>query len=542
MDFESLLIVYFFRGLIEKFAPYIHISNYLILSMIGVLLATLVSAVFVNKFLKHLDSEMEKQTSEMLTQHTATVLGLVATSWCLLLSLLMLCLYDFSYLKPFFGFHHYSRLIDAAGQFFAFGVDGMSLLFLVLTCLLCFLSICYILKEKEYLELNGHQYFEYVLSILVLQFCLVIVFTTLNLFFFFISFEGVIVPMMYLIGYWGSRSRKIRANNMFFYYTFAGSIPLLGAVCWIYHTYGVYDIFKLYVITFKSIEQYWLFLAFFISFASKIPLFPFHIWLPEAHVEAPTMGSVLLAGILLKLGVYGFIRYNLVMFPEACQNLLPMCYAFSIFGILHASYVAIMQPDIKRVIAYSSVAHMNLVMLGMYSGTVPAIEGAVFQSVSHGFVSAAMFFIIGVIYRRGHSRKVQYYAGLKIKLAIFGTFFMTFTFANMAVPGSSSFTGEFLLFLGYFQYHSILTVIAALGVILSAAYSLFLFNRMVFGNLNTTFVGVLKELKSDERIILFTLAAFTLITGIFSDTILCFIHPLSMYITGVGVYSPHFFY
>ena len=210
----------------------------------------------------------------------------------------------------------------------------------------------------------------------------------------------------------------------------------------------------------------------------------------------------------------------------------------SVIGVIYASLCAVRQTDLKRIIAYSSVAHMNLVMLGMYSGTYAAVEGAVFQSISHGFVSAAMFFIIGIIYRRGHSRKVQYYAGLKIKLAIYGTFFMTFTFANMAVPGSSSFTGEFLLFAGYYKFHPLLTTIAALGVILSAAYSLFLFNRMVFGNLSTTFVGVLKDLKNDERVILFTLAACTLIVGIFCDGLLCYIHALSHYIVDGYKYVP----
>ena len=277
--------------------------------------------------------------------------------------------------------------------------------------------------------------------------------------------------------------------------------------------------------TFSFEEQYWLWLAFFLSLASKIPLFPLHVWLPEAHVEAPTVGSVLLAGILLKLGVYGFLRFSLPLFPEASLYFSPMVYLLSIIGVIYASFSAIRQTDLKRIIAYSSVAHMNLVTMGIFSFNVIGIEGSILQSISHGFVSGAMFFIIGIIYDRYHSRVLSYYGGIVHFMPIYSVFFfLIFTMANIALPGTSSFAGEFLLLLGIYKINVIACFFGALGVILCGAYSLWLYNRMIFGNLKVSYTVKFKDLSLREFAILLPLLILVLVAGIYPSYFLDFIH------------------
>jgi NADH-quinone oxidoreductase subunit M len=271
----------------------------------------------------------------------------------------------------------------------------------------------------------------------------------------------------------------------------------------------------LYFHNFSFNEQLWLWVAFFLSFAAKIPLFPIHIWLPEAHVEAPTIGSVLLAGILLKLGVYGFVRFNLILFPEASLYFAPLVYILSILGIIFASMTALRQTDLKRIIAYSSVAHMNLVTIGIFSFNSLGVEGAILQSLSHGFVSGAMFFLIGILYKRYHSRFIYYYSGLTHMMPLYSSFFMVFTMANIALPGTSSFVGEFLLLVGIFKTSILIAMLSALGVILCGSYSLWLYNRLCFGNLNISSILYFKDLDRKEFFILSTLLVLILLMGVY---------------------------
>jgi len=308
--------------------------------------------------------------------------------------------------------------------------------------------------------------------------------------------------MFLVIGVFGSRSRKIRAAYLLFFYTLIGSVLMLIGVLYIYSKVGSsnYELIQTY--NFTILEQKWLWLAFFISFSSKIPMFPFHIWLPEAHVEAPTVGSVILAGILLKLGVYGFIRFSLVLFPDSCVFFSPIIYLLSIIGIIYASLTAIRQTDIKRIIAYSSIAHMNLVVLGIFSFNVMGLQGAIFQSLSHGFVAGGMFLLVGILYDRYHSRLLHYYGGIVHVMPIYSFFFLAFTLANIAVPGTSSFVGEFLLLCGLYKTNIFVCILAGLGVILCAIYSLWLYNRIIFGNLKIVFTKHFYDITLREFIIL----------------------------------------
>jgi len=298
---------------------------------------------------------------------------------------------------------------------------------------------------------------------------------------------------------------------------------LLGLL-YIHTKMGTLSFEYIYLQKFTATEQYWLWLAFFLSFASKIPLFPFHIWLPEAHVEAPTVGSVLLAGILLKLGVYGFLRFNLTLFPEASFFFSPMLYCLAIMGVIFASLTAIRQTDLKRIIAYSSVAHMNLVTLGIFSFNLIGLEGSILQSLSHGFVSGALFFLIGIIYKRYHSRLIYYYGGLTHLMPLFSLFFFLFTLANIALPGTSSFVGEFLLLLGLFKFNPLASIFATLGVILCGCYSLWVYNRTCFGNLKTNSLLVFKDLDFKEFCILFPLLILVLFIGIYPAYFIGFLH------------------
>jgi proton-translocating NADH-quinone oxidoreductase chain M len=336
--------------------------------------------------------------------------------------------------------------------------------------------------------------------------------------------------MFLVIGVWGSRERKIRAVYLFFFYTLLGSVLMLLGIIYIYTVTGTSNYEVLCNYNFSAIEQRWLWLAFFASLASKIPMFPFHVWLPEAHVEAPTAGSVLLAGILLKLGTYGFIRFSLVLFPEASMYFAPLVYTLAIIAVIFTSLTAIRQTDFKRIIAYSSVAHMNLVMLGIFSFQTNGIEGAILQSLSHGFVSSALFLLIGVIYDRHHSRLISYYSGLVQTMPIYTLLFLFFTMANIALPGTSSFVGEFLILAGIFKFNTTAAILGSTGMILGGAYSLWLFNRVSYGNIKIEYVTKFKDLNWREFIILIPLILGTLVMGIYPDVFLDPIHASSLYI------------
>jgi proton-translocating NADH-quinone oxidoreductase chain M len=327
-----------------------------------------------------------------------------------------------------------------------------------------------------------------------------------------------------MIGIWGSRERKIRAVYLFFFYTLCGSILMLLGILYIYSVAGTLNFEYLLTWQFSETEQLLLWLAFFISFASKIPMFPFHIWLPEAHVEAPTVGSVLLAGILLKLGVYGFLRFSITLFPDASFFFSPLVYLLSILGVLYASMTAIRQTDLKRIIAYSSIAHMNLVTLGIFSFNILGLEGAILQSISHGFVSGGMFLLVGIAYNRYHSRFLYYYGGVVHLMPVYAALFLIFTMANIALPGTSSFVGEFLLLIGVFKVNVVLCVVSALGVILCGAYSLWLYNRVIFGNLKITYTKNFSDVNIREFCVFIPLLFFVFYMGIFPSFFSSFLH------------------
>jgi len=399
---------------------------------------------------------------------------------------------------------------------FSFGIDGISIFFFVLTSFLIFLCVLFIWNER-FLK-------EYAINLLFIELLLLLVFSVLDVFLFYIFFEAILIPMFILIGIWGSRERKIRAVYLLFFYTLFGSLLMLVGLLYMYSVTGTLNLEYLLAWDFSFEEQCWLWLAFFLSFASKIPMFPFHVWLPEAHVEAPTVGSVLLAGILLKLGVYGFLRFSLGLFPEASLYFSPLVYFLSVVGVIYASLSAIRQTDLKRIIAYSSVAHMNLVTLGIFSFNIIGLEGSILQSISHGFVSGAMFLMVGILYDRYHSRLLSYYGGLVHMMPVYSALFLIFTMANIALPGTSSFVGEFLLLSGIYKTNVISCIVGALGVILCGAYSLWLYNRIIFGNLKIAYVTRFNDLNLREISILIPLLILVIFMGIYPSFFSNFIH------------------
>jgi proton-translocating NADH-quinone oxidoreductase chain M len=358
-----------------------------------------------------------------------------------------------------------------------FGIDGISLLFILLTTLL--IPLC-LLTSYQVIKIKIKEYF---FCFLFLEVLLLFIFSTLDLFFFYIFFESVLIPMFLLIGIWGSRERKIRASFLFFLYTLIGSLLMLLSILSIYNLTGTTDYLKLLTFSFNPFNQkiYWL--CFFASFAVKVPMLPFHIWLPEAHVEAPTAGSVLLAGILLKLGSYGLLRFSLPLFPIATIYFTPLICTMAVIAVIYTSLTAIRQTDMKRVIAYASVAHMNLILLGMFSLTIEGIEGSILQMLSHGLVSSGLFLCIGALYDRYHSRLISYYSGLVQHMPLFSSIFLIYTLANIALPGTSSFVGEFLILIGVFSYNTLFAFLGATSMVFGGAYSLWLYNRIIFGNL-----------------------------------------------------------
>lgn len=390
--------------------------------------------------------------------------------------------------------------------FLAFGLDGVSVSFLFLSALLIFLCILFIWDELKFKE--------YAINLFAIGFFLSLVFTVQNILLFYVFFEAILIPMYIIIGVWGSRERKIRAVYLFFFYTLIGSLITLLGILYIFTKTGSLDYGYLCTYQFELLEDRILWVLFFFAFASKIPMFPMHIWLPEAHVEAPTVGSVLLAGILLKLGVYGFLRFNIFMFSNATMFFAPLICVLAMIGMIYSSLSALRQTDLKRIIAYSSIAHMNLVVMGLFSLTPSGFQGAIIQSMSHGFVSGGMFLLIGVLYNRYHTRFLHYYGGLVHFMPIFSGLFLIFTMANIALPGTSSFIGEFLILLGLFQENSTAGIFAALGVILSGSYSLWLYNRIIFGNIKINYTKLFNDINLREFVIVLSLLIFIFVLGI----------------------------
>nr|YP_010127574.1 NADH dehydrogenase subunit 4 [Bougainvillea spectabilis]YP_010144787.1 NADH dehydrogenase subunit 4 [Mirabilis jalapa]QPP04898.1 NADH dehydrogenase subunit 4 [Bougainvillea spectabilis]QQL93511.1 NADH dehydrogenase subunit 4 [Mirabilis jalapa]ULO25705.1 NADH dehydrogenase subunit 4 [Bougainvillea glabra] len=365
---------------------------------------------------------------------------------------------------------------------FHLGIDGISLFFVILTTFL--IPIC-ILVGWSGMRSYGK---EYITASLIREFLMIAVFCMLDLLLFYVLSESVPIPMFIIIGVWGSRQRKIKAAYQFFLYTLLGSVFMLLAILLILLQTGTTDLQILLTTEFSERRQIFLWIAFFASFAVKVPMVPVHIWLPEAHVEAPTAGSVILAGILLKLGTYGFLRFSIPMFPEATLCFTPFIYTLSAIAIIYTSLTTLRQIDLKKIIAYSSVAHMNFVTIGMFSLNIQGIGGSILPMLSHGLVSSALFLCVGVLYDRHKTRLVRYYGGLVSTMPNFSTIFFFFTLANMSLPGTSSFIGEFLILVGAFQRNSLVATLAALGMILGAAYSLWLYNRVVSGNLKPDFL------------------------------------------------------
>lgn len=453
--------------------------------------------------------------------------GIFSSGFVLILSCITLSSFDCN----FFYFQNvisYKTCINLMNIDFSFGLDGISVLFFFLSSFLIFLCVIFVL-ETELLK-------ESLIFLSLINICLLLIFSALDLLIFYVFFEAVLIPMSLLIGLWGSRERKVRAFYLFFFYTLVGSLFMLLGILYLFAKTGSSSLEYLLTWNFTLEEQCWLWLSFFISFASKVPVFPFHIWLPEAHVEAPTVGSVLLAGIMLKLGIYGLIRFSLNLFPDACLFFCPIVYLLGVTGIIYASLCAIRQTDLKRIIAYSSVAHMNLVVLGAFSFNVTGLEGCVLQSISHGFVSSGMFFIIGTLYERYHSRFVYYYGGLVHTMPIYSIMFFIFTMANIALPGTSSFIGEFLLLVGIYNSNTICSIAGTTGVMICGGYSLWLYNRIIFGSLKANYTKKFKDINFREFTVLLPLTFFVIVAGIFPSIFLNFIHFSSINFTILSIY------
>jgi NADH-quinone oxidoreductase subunit M len=392
------------------------------------------------------------------------------------------------------------------------GVDGISLPFVILTTFLMPITIVASWHVEKRVK-------EYMVLFLLLETLMVGTFSALDIVLFYVFFEGGLIPMFLIIGVWGG-ARRVYASFKFFLYTLAGSVLMLLAIMAMYYQAGTTDIVKLLTHGFPREMQTWLWLAFFASFAVKLPMWPVHTWLPDAHVEAPTAGSVILAAVLLKMGGYGFLRFSLPMFPLASELFAPMMFFLSVVAIIYTSLVALMQEDIKKLIAYSSVAHMGFVTLGIFTFSNEGVQAGVFQMISHGIVSGALFLCVGVVYDRMHTREIAAYGGLVNRMPIYAAVFMLFTMANCGLPGTSGFVGELLALMAVFKANTWAAVFATTGVILSAAYALWLYRRVVFGALEKDSLKSITDLDRREIAILAPLVILTLLFGFYPAPVL----------------------
>ena len=471
----------------------------------------LVAAAILALFLRGEDAAAQKN---------AKWLALIATTATFLVSLFLIAQFD----PADTGFQFVEERDWIMGLTYRVGVDGISILFVMLTTFLMPLTIlaCWDVKVRVK---------EYMIAFLVLEGLMIGVFVALDLVLFYLFFEAGLIPMFLIIGIWGGKDR-IYAAFKFFLYTFLGSVLMLVAMIAMYVDAGTTNIVELLghnfgtetvtVLGFQIVGgmQVLLWLAFFASFAVKMPMWPVHTWLPDAHVQAPTAGSVVLAAILLKMGGYGFLRFSLPMFPVASDMLAPLVFWMSAIAIVYTSLVALAQADMKKLIAYSSVAHMGYVTMGIFAANQQGLDGAIFQMLSHGFISGALFLCVGVIYDRMHTREIDAYGGLVNRMPAYALIFMFFTMANVGLPGTSGFVGEFLTLMGIFQVNTWVALFATSGVILSAAYALWLYRRVVFGDLIKESLRTISDMTTRERAIFAPLVAMTLLLGVYPALVL----------------------
>ena len=457
-----------------------------------------------------------KESGREQLERNAPWAALVVSVAVLILSSLMV--WDFDSAEAGFQFMEDTPWLGG-GIEYRLGVDGISVLFVLLTAFLtpfCILASMKSVKKRM---------LEYMIAFLVLETLMIGVFVSLDLILFYLFFEAVLIPMFIIIGVWGGKNR-VYASYKFFLYTLLGSVLMLAAILWIYYYSGVQlgerttDMRVLIEeLKIPGGVQTWLWLAFFSSFAVKMPMWPVHTWLPDAHVEAPTAGSVILAGILLKLGGYGFLRFSLPLFPLASLNLAPIIFWMSIIAIIYTSLVAYRQNDMKKLIAYSSVAHMGFVTMGIFTFNTQGIQGGIFQMLSHGIISGALFFCVGVIYDRMHTREIAFYGGLVKRMPVYAAFLMLFTMANVGLPGTSGFVGEILTMVGAYQVSPWIAAGAALGMILSAMYALHLYREVIFGEQTNEKLNDILDMNRREVLILAPLAIMTIVLGVYPSLI-----------------------
>ncbi|MEI5678107.1 MULTISPECIES: NADH-quinone oxidoreductase subunit M [unclassified Mesorhizobium] len=436
--------------------------------------------------------------------------ALLTTVFTFLLSIFIWAGFDNA--NPGFQMVEKSAWLDS-GISYHMGVDGISMLFVILTTFL--MPLC-ILASWRAIE---HRVKEYMIAFLILETLMIGVFCALDIVLFYVFFEAGLIPMFIIIGVWGGK-RRVYASFKFFLYTLLGSVLMLLAIMAMFWQAGTTDIPTLLTHSFPANMQTWLWLAFFASFAVKMPMWPVHTWLPDAHVEAPTAGSVILAGILLKMGGYGFLRFSLPMFPEASLYFQPLVFALSVIAIIYTSLVALMQEDMKKLIAYSSVAHMGYVTMGIFALNQEGIQGSIFQMLSHGLVSGALFLCVGVVYDRMHTREIAAYGGLVNNMPKYAVVFLIFTMANVGLPGTSGFVGEFLTLLGAYKANTWVALFAALGVILSAGYALWLYRKVIFGALSKESLKSLLDLSTREKAIIYPLVVLTIFFGVYPAPVL----------------------
>ncbi len=444
------------------------------------------------------------KSEDAKTVSAAKWIALVTTFATLALSVLLVSKFDYTNA----GFQFLEEAKWFAGLNYRMGVDGISVLFVLLTAFL--MPIC-IAASWESIE---KRVLEYMVAFLILETLVIGVFCALDLVLFYAFFEFGLIPMFLIIGIWGGKNR-VYAAYKFFLYTLLGSVLMLAAILAMIGISGTSSIPELMNYKFDPALQTWLWLAFFASFAVKMPMWPVHTWLPDAHVEAPTAGSVILAGILLKMGGYGFLRFSLPMFPQASDFFTPLVFALSVIAIVYTSLVAFRQTDIKKLIAYSSVAHMGFVTMGIFAGNDVGVQGSIFQMLSHGVISGALFLCVGVVYDRMHTREIAFYGGLVNRMPWYAAVFMLFTMGNVGLPGTSGFVGEITTMVGVYEISTWTAVVAATGVIFSAVYALTLYRRVVFGEITNPKLADITDLDWREVAIFAPLIASTLYLGVY---------------------------